>query len=38
MKPFDQKADLVLFLACDKARYLTATTVTMDGAPYLAVI
>jgi NAD(P)-dependent dehydrogenase (short-subunit alcohol dehydrogenase family) len=28
----DEVADLVLFLASDKARYLTGTTVTMDGA------
>lgn len=34
----EEVADLVLFLASDKARYLTATTVTMDGAQYPVVI
>jgi NAD(P)-dependent dehydrogenase (short-subunit alcohol dehydrogenase family) len=34
----EEVADLVLFLASDKARYLTGTTVTMDGGQYPVVI
>ena len=34
----EEVADLVLFLASDKARYITGTTVTMDGAQYPVVV
>jgi NAD(P)-dependent dehydrogenase (short-subunit alcohol dehydrogenase family) len=34
----EEVADLVLFLASDKARYLTGTTVTMDGGRYPVVV
>ncbi len=38
MAESEEVADLVLFLACDKARYLTGITVTMDGAQYPVVV
>lgn len=34
----DEVADLVLFLASDKARYITGITVTMDGAQHPVVV
>lgn len=34
----DEVADLALFLASDKARYITGITVTMDGAQYPVVV
>jgi len=34
----EEVADLVLFLASDKARYITGITVTMDGAQYPVVV
>jgi NAD(P)-dependent dehydrogenase (short-subunit alcohol dehydrogenase family) len=34
----EEVADLVLFLASDKARYLTGITVTMDGGQYPVVV
>jgi NAD(P)-dependent dehydrogenase (short-subunit alcohol dehydrogenase family) len=34
----EEVADLVLFLASDKARYITGITVTMDGAMYPMVV
>lgn len=34
----DEIADLVYFLASDRARYINGTTVTIDGAAYPVVV